>query len=135
MTIRDDTGIVEVTGEDGRSRLRPRHRVPHRLDRRIDRARMTGRALETCGRRPYAGSRRRDCKCGGGGCSTCLDTDALLTTQVYASYQEAADDADRVNDVSGVAVGLPGVIAPIALKLLAVRSAACRPSVLRATIP
>ena len=29
----------------------------------------------------------------------CFDTDRLLTTQVYDSFQEAADDAERANDV------------------------------------
>ena len=42
---------------------------------------------------------KRACKCGGAGVLYCFDTDRLLTTQVYDSYQEAADDAERADDV------------------------------------
>ena len=39
-----------------------------------------------------------------------LDTDALLTTRVYASYEDAADDASHVNDVVVLPLVCQGVI-------------------------
>ena len=36
------------------------------------------------------------------------DTDALLTTRTYASYEDGADDASQVNDVLGAAVADSG---------------------------
>ena len=38
------------------------------------------------------------------------DTDALLTTRVYASYEDAADDASQVNDVLVLPLVCGGVI-------------------------
>ena len=93
----NDAGIVEITDEDGQTELAHVAEYPTVS---IDQLTGTnaGRALERAGiaiRSESAAEpevQRRWVLFN-------PDTNALLTTQVYTSYEEAADDASRVNDV------------------------------------
>jgi hypothetical protein len=93
----DDAGIVEITGENGRSRLACAAEFPTiSIDQLL--GTDTGRALEGAGLLPRPATnaelevRRR-------WVLYSVDMDRLLTTRVYDSFQEADDDASRVNDV------------------------------------
>jgi hypothetical protein len=93
----DDNGIFTITGDNGRSRLVFVTEFPADSIGQLT-GKDTGRALEKAGiafepkpdEEPEV--RRRWVLYD-------LDTDALLTTRAYASYEYAADDASQANDV------------------------------------
>jgi hypothetical protein len=95
-TPNDENGIFQITGDDGHTRL---VLVTEFLTGSIDElsGKDTGRALERAGVaiRPEPGPelevQRRWVLYN-------PDTDALLTTRTYASYEDAGDDASQVND-------------------------------------
>jgi hypothetical protein len=93
----DDAGIVEITGEDSRSQLVRAVQFPTvSIDQLA--GTDTGQALELAGVAPRPepdtelAVRQRWVLYD-------LDTDALLTTRLYASYDDAATDASQASDV------------------------------------
>jgi hypothetical protein len=96
-TPNDEKGIFPIAGDGGHSRLVLVREFPTGSMDQLT-GKDTGRALERAGVaiRPEPGLefevQRRWVLYD-------PDTDALLTTQTYASYEDAADDASRANDV------------------------------------
>ena len=93
----DESGIVEITGEGGHTELAHVAEYPTVPIAQLT-GTDTGRALERAGiaLRPESAVepevQRRWVLFN-------PDTNALLTTRVYTSYEDAADDASQVNDV------------------------------------
>ncbi len=105
----DDNGIFAITGADGRSRLVLVTEFPADSIDQVT-GKDTGRALEAAGIvcRPEPDEepavRRRWVLYD-------PDTDALLTTRAYASYEDAADDASQANDVLVLPLVIRGSVA------------------------
>jgi hypothetical protein len=103
-----DPGIVEITGEDGCSRLARAVKFPT-----VSLDQLTG--TDTCRALDLAGVAPRpeldeELEVWRRWVLYSLATDALLTARLYASYEDAAADASQVNDVLVLPLVCQGVV-------------------------